>query len=213
MGKRILCQGSQGQDLDQGLNHDHQILRLYRNKREKKLFKQPNSMEYNLHLTLSKKVHQQPLCWVCFKGVCHQLLSILYYKQVNQPHLFQKNINHNLLSKKKRKENFNEYIEDAENKKAIEEEEAAKKVALEEEAARRKALEEKDDEAEVKEKDNQKSIKKKAQRSDTKSLVPDASKSVLEDTDKTKTIFVPGYIEKDLDACEVETKVQDQSKY
>merc|ERR1712029_1198707 len=78
MGKRILCQGSQGQDLDQGLNHDHQILRLYRNKREKKSFKQPNSMEYNLHLTLSKKVHQ--------------------------PHLFQKNINHNLLSKKKRKE-------------------------------------------------------------------------------------------------------------
>merc|ERR1712029_30139 len=104
MGKRILCQGSQGQDLDQGLNHDHQILRLYRNKREKKSFKQPNSMEYNLHLTLSKKVHQQPLCWVCFKVVCHQLLSILYYKQVNQPHLFQKNINHNLLSKKKRKE-------------------------------------------------------------------------------------------------------------
>ena len=102
--KRILCQGSQGQDLDQGLNHDHQILRLYRNKREKKSFKQPNSMEYNLHLTLSKKVHQQPLCWVCFKVVCHQLLSILYYKQVNQPHLFQKNINHNLLSKKKRKE-------------------------------------------------------------------------------------------------------------
>merc|ERR1712029_469649 len=117
------------------------------------------------------------------------------------------------IQKEKEGNNFNEYIEDAENKKAIEEEEAAKKVALEEEAARRKALEEKDDEAEVKEKDNKKSIKKKAQRSDTKSLVPDASKSVLEDTDKTKTILVPGYIEKDLDACEVETKVQDQSKY
>jgi len=117
------------------------------------------------------------------------------------------------IQKEKEGNTFNEYIEDAENKKAIEEEEAAKKVALEEEAARRKALEEKDDEAEVKEKDNKKSIKKKAQRSDTKSLVPDASKSVLEDTDKTKTILVPGYIEKDLDACEVETKVQDQSKY
>merc|ERR1719232_2000288 len=117
------------------------------------------------------------------------------------------------IQKEKEGNTFNEYIEDAENKKAIEEEEAAKKVALEEEAARRKALEEKEDEAEVQEKDNKKSIKKKAQRSDTKSLVPDASKSVLEDTDKTKTILVPGYIEKELDACEVETKVQDQSKY
>merc|ERR1711963_138200 len=116
------------------------------------------------------------------------------------------------ILKEKEGNTFNEYIEDAENKKAIKEEEAAKTVALEEEAARRKALEEKDDEAEVKEKENKKSIKKKAQRSDTKSLVPDNSKSVLEDTDKSKTILVPGYIEKDLDACEVETKVQDQSK-
>merc|ERR1711902_79378 len=81
------------------------------------------------------------------------------------------------------------------------------------EATQKKTLEENTEVSDVKEKENKKS-KKKAQRSETKSLIPDASKDTTDEKkDKEKSLFIPGYIEKDDDDnIKVESVVPDASK-